>query len=303
MKHDWCAAMGWTCRNCIFVSALLSATLLYGGCEQREVLPPDDEAEMRAYLTLSEDGRELFRTEGLIPGTPYTLPFGDTVYQDRVDSVWRTINDTIVWEPQQIGIPGDYSVAQVDVIDIFFVTTMKTSNGSTIEFPNERQIKRYGYFAKLGDDTKPFLGWVLWAYNSLGFHDPPITLKTRTLNSGQTLASDLSFYNFRPTDTGHWYIPLRDIHTLVHGDTVTFLGSRRENQQGVFYNTVTFDTDSGFTVECIDSIPGLFQRWADTIATRSPNPRLWNVIFIQTFLQPPNSQFVRGWCIPYRVPQ
>jgi hypothetical protein len=48
-------------------------------------------------------------------------------------------------------------------------------------------------------------------------------------------------------------------------------------------------------------------RWVDTIKTPANNPRLWNILYVQTFLNPREEeyvgQFVRSWCIPYYTPR
>ncbi len=273
----------------------------YWGCEEREVFVQDDEDEIRAYLTMTEEGRELFRTDNLIPAGAYTLPLGDTAYQDIVDSVWRSVSIVIDSLPREIGIPGEYFVATVWVADRFFVRTLKTAGDSTVVVFGERPIDRIAYFAKLGDDRKPFLGWRLWAFNGIGQYDPPVNLRVRTVDGSQVLAATLSNYGFHPLGTDIYFIRLTDISALSHGTELSVKATPWAGRPSSYYHLISYESSDGFIIESLDEVnPSL---WVDTLVTPSPNKRLWNLICVQTFLDPPNSQFQHGWCIPYRVPQ
>jgi len=292
-----------SCNLCLWL--ILAVTLgVLCGCEEREIPVITDEGQIIQYLALTEEGRELFRTHDLIPDDPYLLPYDSSVYQDLVDSIWRDIDVFIdTSRTYDFGALGHHYIAVATVTDRFFVTTVRVSDDDTTRVfsdGQERLVKRYGYFVKLGDDSKPYLGWLLRGFNSLGSSVAPVNLSVKTADGAQTLAAALAQYTYDAPGSSLPFVHINDINNLNNGDTLTFNVSPRTGPTINYYHLTTGATKSGFVTQAMDRIDD--QHWVDTIVTPSPNPRLYNIVFVQTFLTPPSFQYRRGWCIPYRTP-
>ena len=271
------------------------------GCEEREIPVITDEGQIIQYLTLTEEGRGLFRTDNLIPGNPYLLPYDNSVYRDIVDSVWRDVDVYIdTSRTYDFGALGHHYIAVATVTDRFFVTTVGVLSGDTTRIFGERLVKRYGYFVKLGDDRWPYLGWKLRGFNSLGSSVAPVILSVKTADGAQTLASTLAQYTYDAPGSFLSFIHIYDINDLNTSDTLIFNVSPRTGHTVAYYHLTTGATDAGFVTQAMDRIDNM--HWVDTIVTPSPNPRLWNIVFVQSFKEPPSFQYMRGWCIPYRTP-
>ncbi|HWR82788.1 MAG TPA: hypothetical protein VN285_05770 [Candidatus Deferrimicrobium sp.] len=273
------------------------------GCKENIVYPLPDEDVIAQYLAVTEEGRELFRTENLIPDDTYTLPYDDTVYRDVVDSVWRTISVEIdSLGPYDFGHLGQRHVATAEVNDLFFVTVIKVLGDVTDTILAERRLIRYGFFVKLGDDSKAYFGWKLWGYSSLGGTEAPVNLSVRTPDRTVSLASTMSYYTYRsPGKINLQYIKLDDIDTLESGAGLICSVASWGSSTIKYYHTISFESATGFASDGMRRLDD--HHWLDTLVTPSPNHRLWNVIFVQSFVPPPGYNFVRGWCVPYRVPQ
>ncbi len=292
-------------RHLFFSSLLLTTVVLaifLTGCENEEVFLIHDVDAIKQYLQETEEGLELFRTNNLIVDTPYRLPFDDTEYRDFVDSVTRTI-DVRIAGPFDFGHLGFIQEALATVRDRFFVRTQKVLGPNITEILSERDVTRYGYFLLLGDERHPFIGWKLWGFNSLGEFDAPVRLSVKTLNGGISLAANFDAYTEQPIAFSSFpYIKLYEIDTLKNNDSLVLNVSPRNPQDPRrYYHLVSAASDAGFFTKAMSRIDP--QHWADTIKTPSNNPRVWNIIFVQSFLNPPGRQYSRGWCIPYRIPQ
>lgn len=281
---------------------ILAVTLgILCGCEEREIPVITDEGQIIQYLALTGEGRELFRTHDLIPDDPYLLPYDGSVYQDLVDSIWRDIDVFIdTSRTYDFEALGHHYIAVATVTDLFFVTTVGVLSGDTTRIFGERLVKRYGYFVKLGDDSKPYLGWKLRGFNSLGSSPAPVNLSVKTADGAQTLAAALAQYNYDAPGSSLPFIHIYDINDLNNGDALIFNVSPRADDPVTYYHLTTGATKAGFVTQAMDRIDD--QHWVDTIVTPSPNPRLYNIVFVQSFLTPPSFKYMRGWCIPYRTP-
>jgi hypothetical protein len=293
-------------RNSNFYLPIIMAVILgvLCGCEEREIPVVSDEEQIIQYLTYTEEGQELFRTHDLIPDDPYVLPYDSSVYQDVVDSTWRDIDVFIdSTRTYDFGALGQHYIAVATVTDRFFVTTVRILGDDTthvFDEGQERLVQRYGYFVKLGDDSKPYLGWLLRGFNSLGSSGAPVNLSVITADGTQTLAATLAQYNYNSPGSSLPFIHINDINDLNSGDTLIFNVSPWTGQTVTYYHLTTGATRSGFITQAMDRVDD--QHWVDTIVTPSPNPRLYNIVFVQSFLTPPSFQYMRGWCIPYRTP-
>ncbi len=289
---------------CLLAGAF-ALVMLVPGCEEEEVYPIYDEDEIKRYITEAADEPDLFRVEGLIADTPYRLPFDSAVYRDFVDSAVRTI-DVQIAGPFDFDYLGYTYEALATVGDRFYVRTQRAFGTDTIQLPNERVLTRYGYFLLLGDGNDPFIGWKLWGYNSLGEFDAPVHLSVITMDKTDTLPANRTAYLHEPVELSRFpYVRLDEIDTLK-GKVSLVLNVSPEGQNELgYYHLVSAEGDNGPFTETMTRIDSL--HWVDTIKTPADNPRLWNLIFIQTFRNPTQAnrpgQYNRGWCIPYRVPQ
>lgn len=282
---------------CLPLAAL--ALVVLSGCEEEEVYRVHDVDEIKRYLQETEEGLELFRVDGLIADTPYRLPFDDAEYRDFVDSTTRTVS-VDVEGPFDFGYLGYTQEALATVTDRFYVRTQRVLGSDTTELLSERDVTRYGYFLQLGNENDAFIGWKLWGFNSLGEFDPPVRLSVKTLDGKHSLAATLGAYTEQPRAFHDYpYIKLYEIDTLKNNDTLVLSVSPR-NDIG-YYHLVSAADDSGFFTKAMNRIDSL--HWVDTIKTPANNPRIWNIIFVQSFLNPPSRQYIRGWCIPYYVRQ
>jgi hypothetical protein len=278
---------------------------LSAGCEKGEVSLIYDEDEIKRYINEAPDESELFRVEGLIPDTPYRLPFDSAVYRDLVDSVVRTI-DVQIAGPFNFGYLGYTNEALATVTDRFYLHTQRILGNDTLLLPNERELKRYGYFLLLGDENDLFLGWKLWGFSSLGQYDAPVELSVTTLDGKHSLPANLTDYphELMAFDSVA-YIRLIEVDTLQDKDSLRLAVSPRGGNTFGYYHLVSAVGDDGYFMETMTRIDDW--RWVDTIKTPANNPRLWNILYVQTFLNPREEeyvgQFVRSWCIPYYTPR
>ena len=170
---------GWITAIVVLVSFGL---LALAGCEEREVPPIEDQLSLESYIYGSEDCRELLRTDDLFLEDEYTIPFDSAVYKMIVDSMHTRLELDIhmdtpkydslrrFWyrtshEYDYPSLKGTYWDAEAIIDDRFFVRTLRIIDNDTTEKATERVITRYAYFIKIGDDSRPYLGWKLWGYN------------------------------------------------------------------------------------------------------------------------------------------
>lgn len=294
-------------RHLFFSSLLLTMVVLavfLSGCEEEEVFRVHDMDEIKRYIEEAPDEPDLFRVKGLIVDTPYGLPFDSAEYRDFVDSVTRTI-DVRIAGPFDFGHLGFIQEALATVRDRFYIRTERVLRSMKTVILSERDVTRYGYFLLLGDERNPFIGWKLWGFNSLGeFNTPaPVRLSVKTLDGKHSLAANLDAYTEQPIAFSSFpYIKLSEIDTLKNNDLLVLNVSPWNPQDPRrYYHLVSAAGDSGFFTKAMSRIDSL--NWTDTIKTPANNPRLWNIIFVQSFQKPPSYHYSRGWCIPYRIPQ
>lgn len=305
------------------------------GCEEIEIPILNDDDEIARYIADSDDARQLFTTENLILSVPYTYPLDvGASYVDLVDSVKRTLVTYIAADAiggsyaapaQYFGPPfGTTKDAEVTVTDKFFISTLRISGTDTTVIPNVRNLNRYAYFIKIGDDGDAFSGWFLWAYNGGAPH--PYTRVEITKNSGgmfrgdtllnTTFNSILLDVSTNPPDTIQSSLNSLTAYLLLSGSgeqierldpsekldikVVRRLGSVR------FY-TLSAASYSGHQLGTLypDNTELL-----DTLVIPPNLSNTWNLIYMQEFRQNDNDtssvpQFkdllYRSWCVPYRA--
>jgi hypothetical protein len=126
-------------------------------------------------------------------------------------------------------------------------------------------------------------------------------VRVRSLDGTITLPAMLIDYSFEGNGTPYDFVRLTQIPSVVGNIDFSVQINPLVGNPTQYYHLLSYESDSGFVMHTLNNLPN--QVWLDTIATPGNNARLWNIVFVQTFLSPPNSQFIRGWCVPYRVPQ
>lgn len=320
-----------------YLAALACAALIITAiaCDELEVPYLVDEEEVSRYIAESDVALELFRTDSLILGAPYTMPGDDdAVYVDVIDSVRRQVEVYILINNygtegrdylQDFG--GSFGVtqsAEATVIDRFYVTTTRTAPGETEVFETERPLVRRGFFLKLGSDNQAFHGWLLLGYNGGG---PAAYTKAEIITGDNTvLPADTLRYEQIPfilldvtgstvdtvsavAETQYSYLWLNgdpEIGRLDESETVNVRAYPTLINNTFF--TASCETDDGFIVETLqlhsDTTPNV------TLTTPSDNAPSWNLIYLQEFENyssiptlpvPMDSLWFKGWCVPYRA--
>jgi len=319
-----------------FLYPALAALLLVvgglGGCDEGEVLPVDDEEELRRYLYESEDGLDLFRATDLFVEQPFIDPFNtnDTLIQ-VIDSTWRDIETLRIVDYAR----GNYRYvevlpflardAELIVYDFYRVITKRIAGAdTTVVDTTQRALTRYAYFVKMGDDSQRFKGWKLYGYNGgestidigssvyvsirdegggtfLGGNDVYDNIKVRILDTNLTTYEEVLINGA----TYYWYRRVGDIEDVTLGDSLIV-----SSDWNKFYSLlINARTEAGFTLAQME--PMLQPEQSYGFKTAENNVHLWNVIFMQEFLRvkipqtdPPIYTYKwAGWTIPYRAPQ
>ena len=302
---------------------LLAGVIMLTGCEDDpEVFDVYDYDELIRYVTDSYEGKDLFRTDGLIPDDPYyKLSDPGAVYRDFVDSVNRwfyviTTPDSVV---KDHGAPFWLTDdAEVVVNDEFFIRTERTLGENTSYEYQLRKLKRIAYFLRLGNFNQRFSGWIMHAYNGgipRGEALLEVTQADGTVFRGDKLAMKYFDYDKYTTvryideqghasirvDTVHRaesqfkYILLQDIARVDKSDSLIFHSSDIADQSA--YQLLAAETDSGMTLHVMQMLEG--NQYIDTIITPGINNRLWEIVLLQEFTT--TGHLGSMWCVPYYV--
>jgi hypothetical protein len=307
---------------------LIPAVTLLIGCEERESFFIDDDEEIRRYLSTTEEGRELFRTEGLVPDHPYAA--GSAVHQDsivyfeRVITIDRVRADTLTSEFRAFS--GRARHAELTVEDFWEVQLTKIGpepEDTAVTFQN-RYMTRHALFVKVGDDTRPYAGWRMWGFNG-GYPLAPADI-TITDESGKSFQGDPTTYSRQeyylvnlavsPPDyvrnssgtpvrylTAQAYLPLTDIAAVGDGDSLQINGDFLTNLDR--YQLVAWESDTGFVVQALTVFP-LEDRFFGVVHTRSNTPHRYNILYLQQIrysFATPEIVTHQGWCAPFRIEQ
>ncbi|RME23480.1 MAG: hypothetical protein D6800_09810 [Candidatus Zixiibacteriota bacterium] len=275
-------------------------------CSERFVPNVVDEDEIIRYINESEDGIELFGIEGFVDTTPYRTPVDNALWRDSLLSHKRSI--TVAVLPDSLAVDyGDFGLireAWAFVNDDFIVRTVRDFGGGVaLVDTNLRSLSRYGFFLKLGDDLRPYLGWKLWGYNGIGVGSPPVKVWFFP-DSGALFIGDNTVYSGRAKRlrTDLTYLPVADIRDLRHGEVVVC--STLTANSSVGYRTYqllsALGADNSYHTQVMNRLNREIS--LDTIFSPNPNPHLWNVIFLQSF-DDDTLNFRKAWAVPYRVPQ
>lgn len=314
------------------VVGLLSLIILSASCRDEPMVEDtNDYLELIRYIENSEEGRALFRTEGLILDQPYTKPNrpGGVEFRDSLESVTRNFSGEIPggFVEKNFGPPfGIVDDAYFVVQDEFRIHILADSAGSQwLDQIQDRTLYRRAYFLRLGSERGAYRGWLMHGYNG-GTPRGMAGMELKRSN-GSTFLGDGLDYNYIRYDrivTKYWpdpyppfdsitvdtffrdqtndpYILLSEIARVTKGDELSissFDNSTANNAPGrSIYQLMSSKTDSGPVYRTMHGPDS--GRYADTIRTPSTTNDIWDIIFFQEF------QFVDRpggmWCVPYRV--
>ncbi len=290
--------------------------LLTAGCDERDVEGVLDADEIRRFIATTEIGRELFRTDSLIVPDPYLRPGDTTIYSDTVIALERTISiDTISSSASgsdlaDWGALGLLREGVATVQDRFTVVTRKLNIPGATADTTTRTLVRMGLFLKLLNDSYPYLGWDLWAFNGTG----TVSSSQTPLRVGVTVENDagVELDQFRGDEDAYTisprkirttvrFIEIRQIPVTVGGVRFILDTDIRNTQSPArYYSLLSGSGPDRISMQMMNQIDRA--TYLDTVFSPNPNPRLWNIMFLQAINDTIN-QFQRSWVIPYRVPQ
>ena len=287
----------------LLIAAL--AIISLWSCGERDVPFVVDEDEIIRYINEVPQARELFRTANLITADPYTVPFDSGTYTDSLLGKSRSyIIDLITDENSKYyyvdyGTLGLLREAVVLVIDSFEVQTTRQYTASTVVDTSYRELARYGFFLKLGADSKDYVGWLLWGYNGLGDINPPVTVEAQRYDFS-TFRGDLAMYLERPKNdslSNMYYVKLVDIDSVLVGSRLRFTVERLSNNPATYTLVSDYGTEGPFMARMIEAdSPDV-----DTLSykTESAADRYYRTAFFQAFTED-QGKVAATWCVPYR---
>jgi len=280
------------------------------GCGEKDVPVIVDADELIRYVNETYEARDLFRTSGLINSDPYTVSFDSAVFHDSLVSHTRGIETFLVPLDRPLdevyadygGYIGRVRESVVRVEDRFTIQISRVYSDTTLFDTTQFFLDRYGFFLKLGDDSKPYVGWTLWGFNGIGTVAPPLGV-TLESSSGAQFRGDLGLYPDLPLSHSSAiprvsYIRLTAMDTVLQGSRLLVTASKASSGRPTFQLVSDYDSDGAFTramhrydtVNIIDSL---------SYQTVSGNPRLYNLVFIQVLTD--QSYPIRsGFVVPYR---
>jgi hypothetical protein len=291
---------------------------MLAGCGEKEVPYIIDTDEITRYINEVGIAKELFRTSDLINSTPYTLPSDSATLYDSLVSVTRSMEvflvplkirgsngDSVANDPDRIyidyGTLGRVRECVVRVEDRFTIHVTRVYPDTTLHDTTVLLLDRYAFFLKLGADTRPYVGWVLWGFNGIGSTAPLFGVALKG-SAGASFRGDLGLYPNRPRSNTTAipeipYIRLTDMDTVIVGSRLLVTASW--GTAGSAPNLLLSDYGEGgaFTRPMVRYYSTEFY---DSLSYKTPtnNPRLYNQMLIQS----PQSQFPNrtAFVIPYR---
>lgn len=285
----------------LFFLGILTITASYG-CNPKDVPVIIDEDELLRYMNETEDGRELFRTDGLIPSSPYQTPVDNAIWSDSVLAHKRVISVNTSDGEADYGFLGFLREGVVLVNDQFTVETTRLFLDSTVVDTTVRTVIRDAFFLKLGGDSRPFVGWIMWGYNGIGEEFLPVNVWMRP-DTSQLFFGDKNPNTItgKLLKVGGPFIALTDIRVLGDGESIVCSTVTANSQTPVrTYQVLTFAEGSDFAASGMNQIDRT--QYIDTISTPTSNPRLWNIIYFQSF-DDQTRKLLASWTVPYRIPQ
>ncbi|MCX6835304.1 MAG: hypothetical protein NTW07_09275 [candidate division Zixibacteria bacterium] len=292
---------------------------MLAGCGEKDVPYVIDSEEITRYINEVGIAKELFRTSDLINSTPYTLPSDSATFYDSLLSVRRSMEiflvplkirgsngDSVANDPDRIyidyGILGRVRECMVRVEDRFTIHVTRMYADTTLHDTTVLLLNRYAFFLKLGDDTRPYVGWVLWGFNGIGSTTPLLGVALEG-SAGASFRGDLGLYPNRPRSSTTAipeipYIRLTDMDTVIVGSRLLVTVNKASDALPTWQLLSDHGEGGAFTrsmvrydfVNCVDSL---------SYQTPSSNPRLYNQLMIQML---PGQSFLNrhAFVVPYR---
>ncbi len=292
-------------RKPSFLLALLFVLSAFVGCEEKDVTIVSDEEELLSYMELSEDALGLFSLDSL-DTLEYTIPSRPGRYQEVVDSIKRFITVSLSKSTVKAGALGDVREAIVNVSDEYYITINKIKSTGTLSKPELRVLTRNGHFLKLGDDSRPFIGWKLYGYsgyNHVGL-SIPVAVDLKDSAGQSSFTGDARLFRSSPYDDNFRTIPtikLEDM-TQVSPSSLLIINAASDTTatMKVFQTFVSAETASGHYYEKMDSVT--LYHTTDTIRALPGTDQLWNTINFVSFDFINEWPTARAfWSIPYRT--
>ncbi|MEW6413519.1 MAG: hypothetical protein AB1483_13770 [Candidatus Zixiibacteriota bacterium] len=304
---------------------LVAGSLIMSACDEIDIPVIVDSEEIIRYISESDDAIALFRNTNIIPEDQYT--FADepgVIYFDVDDSVKREISVDIITEQmsqngasyvQDFGPPISVSRdAEATVVDNFYVTKHRIEGTDSSETSSRYTLTRYGYFIKIGDDSKAFVGWKLMGFGGGGTASETRVLAEREdattfwadsvlQKRNDYLLIDVSRVPWDtlgpdtlPTTyyTDHVYLDITGedgIAVISDGEALEFSVTTPVVPP---HYTVAGETDNGFHKYAF--VPGDDSILRVTINTVDNNQNPLNILIFQH-----HNLTNKMWCIPYRV--
>jgi hypothetical protein len=282
------------------------------GCDEKDIPVLSDKDEIERYLTDTQEGRELFRTDGLINSDTFTIPNDSAVYVDVVESVSRTIFYMVAPtdELKRFKEPNLSLVdAEIEVTDRFSVQRFRIVGSDTTSTFDTREFIRYGLFLKLGDDFKPFAGWKLFGFNGRGPAFPGFVTvdgpNNQSISVYGPLYKQLDYARIDPITGEFGSYVFRTIQSYVRVDQIpNFDGggdidvSLTSVQSDSEYLLVGGQARTGAVTEPATRVSA--DAYSYTLTSQFSPPYLWNLLVFQESHS--GGQNFSTWCVPYRVP-
>ena len=304
--------------------------LLQAGCGSKPTVEDtNDYLDLIRYIENNEDGRMLFRTEGLIVDDPYTKPNRPgVVFRDSLESVTRTFSGEIPggFVEKDFGAPfGILDDAEFNVQDVFRVHILADSADTQLrETIQDRTLYRRAYFLRLRSGRDAYGGWLMHGFNG-GTPRGMAGMEIKRSNGSMFLGdgTDYQHVEYVKYVTTYWpdpyppfdsvtvdtipdktmfpYILVQDIARVSKGDELSILSFSNNTDYGTtsasVYQLISARTDSGPVYRSM--IGPDYDLYTDTIRTPVATDVLWDFLFFQEF------RFVDRpggiWCVPYRV--
>jgi hypothetical protein len=311
-------------RFTVMVLLAVTSTTVVGlgmlaGCGEKDVPYIIDSEEITRYIREVGIAKELFRTSGLINSTPYTLPSDNATYYDSLVSVRRTIEvhlvplkilgpngDSVPNDPDRIyadhGYLGRVRESVVRVEDRFTIHITRVYTDTTLHDTTLLLLNRYAFFMKLGNDTRPYVGWVLWGFNGIGSTSPLLGVALSG-SSGVSFRGDLALYPDHPLSNSSAvpdipYIRLTDMDTVLAGSRLLVTVNKASPALPTWQLLSDYGEGGAFTRSMVryDMV-----NYFDSLSYQTPssNPRLYNQVMIQ-MLSSQSFLYRTAFVIPYR---
>jgi hypothetical protein len=253
------------------------AAILASGCEEKEVTPIKDEDQLVGIIEDSEDGRELFRADDLVPSEPYRFPGDTTTWVDSVHNSVRTYGISMIDESTPVSEWADWG--QLGIL-----------REAVVSVTDELEVAR--------------------GYNSSGSGSFPLPLSVDvdyTAADGTPLGffrGDESAYTLRPKRIGtdFRFLPMADLVSVGGGAQFRIQTSVRISDPMAprYFPLLSAEDVDGMSFDVMNQVSR--EEYRDTVYSPNPNGRLWNIICIHAVNDQTRSH-ARSWCFPYRVPQ